>query len=159
MLNKIDNRQNNVAFGALKINQPFEKWNTDVLNATLNSRVIRNIIAKDAKDGKDTFLTFQQVNAGVGNKEMNMMSLNIKGAGKDLLFKAATTIEHIKTGIFNRKTEKVITGSKNLGQDIAGQIKAMDIETFSRKRAIQELEDVAGKIDVTEKSVGMDFEA
>lgn len=151
MLNKIDNRQNNVAFGALKLNKPFSEWNTDVLNATLNSRAIRNIIAKDAKDGKDTFLTLQEVNAGVNNKEMNMMALNIKGAGKDLLFKAKTTIEHIKTGIFSRKTEPVITGSKNLGKDIAEQIKSYDIETFSRKDAIKEIEDLTGKIEVTEQ--------
>jgi len=159
MLNKIDNNHNNIQFGALKLNAPFKEWNTDVLNATLNSRVIRTIIAKDAKEGKDTFLTFQQVNAGVKDKEMNMMSLNVKGAGKDLLFKATTTIEHIKTGLFGRKTETIVSGSKNLGKDIADNIKSLDIETFSKQKAIQELEDIAGKIEVTEKEVGMDFEA
>lgn len=145
MLNKIDNSQHQVQFGALKINQPFEKWNTDVLNAALHSRVIRQIIAKDARNGKDTFLTFQQVNAGVGDKKIDMMSLNVKGADKDLLFKAKTVVEYIKSGFLGRK-EPVVTGSKNLGKDIAEQIKSMDIETFSRKRAINELEEIAGEI-------------
>ena len=150
MLNKIDNSHSQVNFGAVKINAPFKEWNTDVLNATLNSRVIRNIIAKDAKDGKDTFLTFQNVNAGVGDKKIDMMSLNVKGAGKDLLFKAKTVVEYIKSGFLGRK-EAITTGSKNLGRDIAEQIKSLDAETFSRQRAIKEIEDVAGKIELTEQ--------
>ena len=151
MLNKIDNSQHNIQFGALKLNKPFTEWNSDVLTATLNSRVIRNIIAKDAKEGKDTFMTFQNVKTGVNNdKEMNMMSLNIKGDGKDLLFKAKTTVEYIKSSLFGRK-EPIISGSKNLGKDIAQQIKSLDIETFSKQRAIKEIEDIAGKIELTEQ--------
>ena len=158
MLNKIEN--SNVNFGALKINKPFNEWNTDVLNATLNSRVIRSIIAKDSREGKDTFLTLQEVKAGINNdKEMSMMALNVRGAGKDLLFKAKTTIEYIKSGLFNRKAEPVVSGSKNLGRDIAEQIKSLDIETYSRQRAIKEIEDMAGSIEVAQKEAGMNFEA
>lgn len=151
MLNKIDNSQHQIQFGALKLNKPFNQWNSDVLTATLNSRVIRNIIAKDAKEGKDTFMTFQSVNTGINNdKQMNIMSLNIIGDGKDLLFKAKTSIEYIKSGLFGRR-EPIVSGSKNLGRDIAEQIKSLDIETFSKQRAIKEIEDIAGKIELTEQ--------
>lgn len=159
MLNKIDNNRNNIQFGALKINKPLKEWNTDVLNAALNSRVIRNIIAKDAKDGKDTFLTLQSVNAGINKgTQMNMMSLNVKGAGKDLSFNAKTIIQYVKSGLFG-KPEQQISGSKNLGQDIAKQIKSLDEETFSTSKAIEEIENIAGKIEVTQKEAGMDIEA
>ena len=160
MITNVSNNKNQVQFGALKLNKPFSEWNTDVLNATLNSRVIRSIIAKDAREGKDTFLTLQQVKAGVKDKEMNMMALNVKGAGKDLLFKAQTFTEYIKSGLFGMgEIESVTTGSKNMGQDIAEQIKSLDVETFSRQRAIDEIKDIAGRIEVTEKEVGMNFEA
>lgn len=152
MLNKIDNSQHHVQFGALKINKPLKEWNTDVLTATLNSRVIRNIIAKDAKEGKDTFMSFDCVKGKNLDQTTDTMFLNIKGAGKDLLFKAETFTRYIKSGLFGMgEMESVTTGSKNLGRDIAEQIKSLDIKTFHTQRAIDEIEEIAGKIELTEQ--------
>lgn len=160
MINKIDNSQHQVQFGALKINKPFKEWNNDVLTATLNSRVIRNIIAKDAKEGKDTFISFDTDKIENWNFTTNSMLLNVKGAGKDLIFKAKSITYYVKTGLFGTGERQALeTGSKNLGKDVADQIKSLDIETFSRKNAIEEIENLTGKIEVTEKEVGTDFEA
>ena len=154
MLSGVNNNRNQVQFGAVKINKPFEKWNEDVLNATLHSRFIRNIIAADAKNGKDTYLThdlIKRTNKGTKSSvTVDEMILNIKGAGKDLMFSAKALTKSFKAGLFG-KDEVKISGSHNLGQDIADQVKAFDNETFSRKQAIKEIKDLAGGIEVTEK--------
>lgn len=152
MLNNINNsnRTNQVQFGALILNKPFEKWNEDVLVATLRSRVIRGIIAEDAKAGRDTFMAFKTTvkSAGKTDPITDIMSLDVNEGRQGLHFESKTTRTPVRNGIFG-KYEYVISGAKNLGQAIADQIRSLDIQAFSRKKAIDEITEIAGGI-VTE---------
>ena len=52
----------NTHFTGIKIKPKVSCWPEDVLASTLNSKTIQKIIKKDAKNGKDTFITFGSEN-------------------------------------------------------------------------------------------------
>ncbi len=151
MLNNINNTNpsRNVQFCALKLNKPFEKWNDDVLVATLKSRAIRSIISNDAKAGRDTFLSFNTkvTSSGKTDPITDTMTLTVNEGENALHFEASTVRTPVKNGLLG-KYEYIITGAQNLGQSIAAQIRALDKENFSRKNAINEITDIAGNIVV-----------
>lgn len=153
MLNKISNlsRTNQVQFGNLVINKPWEQWNDDVVGAVLQSTSIRSIICKDAKEGRDTYISFNtdEQHGNISDPITSIMTLDVnKGREEELRFRASTIRTPVKNGLFGRTYYYEISGSKNLGQSIARRIREHDTETFSKEQAKEEIKQIAGGIDV-----------
>lgn len=143
MITNIQNNKNNVQFTALKVTPSLEKWNEDVLSAVLQSKTIKNIIAKDAQNGQDTFMSYSKTFTPTTHGGVHEMGLKVKGAQDKVEFSSATT-ERYDSAL----GRTIITGAKNLGQDIVRQIKSLDNENSSISKMIEELRAVAGKIEV-----------
>lgn len=120
-----------------------EKWDQQVLGAVLNSSVIRNIVKEDAKNGKDTFITFTK------NLEPPMPEcpahrdyfLNIKGEKADIELGSHSTYWFVPGGFF-RKPQEIKTGPENLGEDMAKQIQRMEPKDATKPHKYHTLSDL-----------------
>ena len=153
MLNKISNlsRTNQVQFGNLVINKPWEEWNDDVAAAVLKSTSIRSIITKDAAEGRDTYISFNtdEQHGNISDPITFIMTLDVnKGREGELHFRSSTINTPVKKGSFSNSYNYEISGSRNPGQSIARQIREHDTETFSKEQAKEEIKQIAGGIDV-----------
>mgnify|MGYP006916038752 CR=1 FL=1 len=143
MITNIQNNRNNVQFTALKVTPAFDKWNEDVLSAVLQSKTIKNIIAKDAQNGQDTFMTFNKSFTPTTHGGNYEMGVHIKSPQDEIKLNSFTN-ERYDSAL----GRKIVTGAKNLGEDIVNQIRALDKENLSISKMIEDLKGIAGGIEI-----------
>lgn len=148
MINKVDN---NINFTGLKISPKFSKWDKDVLNATLNSKYIKDIIARDAQNGMDTYIKFDhKYKIGpIGGPNWDEMSLNIKGNGENIKLASCKT-EVWDPAFHFFFSYPIITDLKNIENSLIKQIKKLDKTSQSNKTLTEnykEVKKLAGEIE------------
>ena len=137
------------SFNAVRLCPHPAKWEQQVLGAVLNSKTIRQIVKDDAKNGKDTFITFSKnmeppIPECPANRDM---FLSVKGEKDSIDLKAHSTYWFIPGGFF-KKPQEIKTGPEDLGKDLAKQIKQLDPKTDEPKRylTLNDLKDIGKEL-------------
>ena len=149
MINKVNN---NLSFTGLKVKPAFHCWDRDVLEATLNSKYIKSIIANDAKNGKDTFISYSnKYQLGpIGGPNWYEQSLKINGAGKDIKLESSDTeIWNPAYDVFS--TIPLARTGEDIGKDLVSQIRKLDKSDSKTEKTLienyKEIKSLAGNIE------------
>ena len=149
MINKVEN---NLSFTGLKVKPAFHCWDRDILEATLNSKYIKDIIAADAKNGKDTFISYadKYILGPIGGPNWYEQSLKIKGAGKDIKLESSDTeIWNPAYDVFS--TIPLARTGEDIGKDLVSQIYNLDKSVSKSEKTIienyKEIKSLAGDIE------------
>lgn len=114
-------------FKALRISPAPDYWNQRVLNAALNSNFVRDIVKEDAKNERDTIISYADHYdpAYPDYTRYNHMFFNIKGNDKDITLGSHSTYRY-ESAQFFKKAKIIKTGADDLGEDLATQIEKLD---------------------------------
>ena len=123
----IRNSSLNTNFKAVRLSPAPDQWNQRVLNSVLRSNFIRDIVKEDAKNGKDTFITFtKNIDPPMPECPAHRdYMLSIKGEKNDIELGSHSTYWFVPGGFF-RKPQEIKTGPENLGEDMAKQIQRLE---------------------------------
>ena len=130
--------QNNVSttnFKAVKMSPAPDQWNQRVLNAVLKSEFVNNIVKEDAKNGRDTFLSYAEHfdPAYPDYTRYNHMFVNIAGNNKDITLGSHSTYRFESPELF-RRAKEIKTGPEKLDVDLAEQITNLDPPDVRNKK-------------------------
>ena len=141
--NNYNNNYNRNTFKAVHISPHAEKWDQQVLGAVLNSSVIRKVVKEDAKNGKDTFITFtKNIEPSIPECPAHRdYMLNIKGEKADIELGSHSTYWFVPGGFF-RKSQEIKTGPQNLGEDMAKQIQRLEPKDAPKPHKYHTLDDL-----------------
>lgn len=137
------NNYNKNTFKAVRMSPHAEKWDQQVLGAVLNSSVIRKIVKEDAKNGKDTFITFtKNIDPPMPECPAHRdYMLSIKGEKNDIELGSHSTYWFVPGGFF-RKPQEIKTGPENLGEDMAKQIQRLESKDAVKPHKYHTLDDL-----------------
>ncbi len=123
----IKNNSFNTNFKAVRISPAPDQWNQRVLNSVLRSNFIRDIVKEDAKNDRDTFISFAEHfdPAYPDYTRYNHMFVNVTGNNKDITLGSHSTYRY-ESAQFLKRAKIIKTGPDRLDTDLASQIDNLD---------------------------------
>lgn len=122
-------------FKAVRISPAPNEWNQKVLNSVLKSNFVRDIVKEDAKNERDTFISFAEHfdPAYPDYTRYNHMFFNITGNNKDITLGSHSTYRY-ESAQFLKRAKEIKTGPDDLGSDLAEQISNLDTPELKNKK-------------------------
>ncbi len=105
--------------------------------------MIRKVVKEDAKNGKDTFITFtKNIEPSIPECPAHRdYMLSIKGENADIELGSHSTYWFVPGGFF-RKSQEIKTGPENLGEDMAKQIQRLEPKDATKPHKYHTLDDL-----------------